>query len=104
MALLDAWELAQHLVNGSHSSVQAAISHFAAEAAPRSLRAIHASRRVIAVAHSDGLLKLLFVVMLHIMGWLTSLGSTAPYWIWRSPGRLLPSWRRSAVTSAKKVG
>ena len=102
MALLDAWDLAQQLVNGGHSSAQAAIVRFAEEAAPRSLGAINASRRVIAVAHSDGLLKLLFVAMLHIMGFLASLGSTAPYWMWRSPGRLLPSWRGPSVAAARK--
>ncbi|KAK9864789.1 hypothetical protein WJX84_005645 [Apatococcus fuscideae] len=102
MALLDAWDLAQQLVNGGHSNAQAAISQFAAEAAPRSLGAINSSRRVIAVAHSDGLFKFMFVLMLRIMGFLTSLGSTAPYWVWRSPGRLLPSWRQPAATAAQK--
>ena len=71
MALQDAWELAQQLVNGGHSSTQAAVSHFADMAAPRSAEAIDKSHKIIGVVHSDGCLKLLIVGVASLIGFLT---------------------------------
>ena len=68
MALQDAWDLAQQLVNGGHSSAQAAISEFAEKAAPRSVEAIERSHKIIGVAHSEGLLKLLIVGLMSLVG------------------------------------
>lgn len=68
MALEDAWELTQQLVNGGHSSIQAAISQFAEKAAPRSVEAIERSHKIIGVVHSEGLLKLLVVGLASLIG------------------------------------
>lgn len=101
-ALLDAWDLAQQLVNGGHSSIQAAITQFAAEAAPRSAQAVGNGHRMIAAFHSGGLVKQLLVLALRIMGFLTSLGSTVPYWIWRSGGSMSSLWRQAVPGTAQK--
>ena len=63
MVFLDAWELAQQLVAGGHSSIQPAISEYAVKAAPRSVQAINGSRGLIAMIFSQGLTKLLVVIM-----------------------------------------
>ncbi len=68
MALQDAWELAQQLVNGGHPTAQAAITEFAEKAAPRSVEAIDKSHKIIGLAHSNGLLKLMFVAALSVVG------------------------------------
>lgn len=70
MALQDSWELAQELVNGGHSSIQAAITHFGEMAAPRSVEAIEKSHKIIGVVHSEGLLKLLLVGVAGLIGFL----------------------------------
>lgn len=81
-ALEDAWDLAQELVNGGHSNAQQAISKFAEQAAPRAAKAIKNSHILIAAAHSDGITKQLFVLVLKIVGgllrgyrWVSSSGS-----------------------------
>ncbi|KAK9840469.1 hypothetical protein WJX74_010339 [Apatococcus lobatus] len=101
-ALLDAWDLAQQLVNGSHGSIQTAISAFADTAAPRSAEAFGSGHRMIAVFHSEGLLKQLLVLALRILGFLTSFGSTVSYWIWRSGGSVSSLWRQAAPAAAEK--
>ena len=101
-ALLDAWDLAQQLVNGGHSSIQSAIGQFAREAAPRSAEAVGSGHRMIAAFHSEGLLKQLLVLALRVMGFLTSLGSTVPYWIWRSGGSISSLRQKTAPAAARK--
>ena len=68
MALLDAWELAQQLVTGGHSSAQAAITDFSIKSAPRSLQPIKISRWFMYVAHSKGLTQLLYIVVFKTTG------------------------------------
>lgn len=68
MALLDAEELANELVNGGHSNAQEAIKHFAEMAPQRSVDAVGLSRRNIALAHSEGWKKQL------LLGFLGSIG------------------------------
>ena len=86
MALQDAWELAQELVNGGHDTAQKAISQFAANAAQRSMDAINGGRRNIALAHSEGWKKLLCVAAIRTVGILMRVVSTM-----RSAWRLIPS-------------
>lgn len=68
MALLDANELVEELVNGGHSSAQEAISKFAEKAPKRSADAIKFSRMNIALAHSDGWRKQIFLGLLGTAG------------------------------------
>ena len=68
MALLDAEELVEELVNGSHSSFQEAIRHFAEKAPKRSADAIKSSRMNIALAHSSGWRKRLLLGALGAAG------------------------------------
>ena len=84
MALQDAWELAQELVNGGHDSAQAAISQYAANASQRSVDAINGGRRNIALAHSEGWKKLLCVAAVRSIGILMRLVSAV-----RSAGNLI---------------
>jgi hypothetical protein len=79
MALQDAWELSQQLVDGGHSCTQAAIIQYAAEAAPRSVDAINRSRTVIAVAHCEGWRRLLIVTGLRVVGFLSRLKLWDPF-------------------------
>jgi len=79
MALQDAWELAQQLVNADHSSLQPTISQYAVEGAPRSTAAIEQSRRTIAMAHCEGWRRLLLVAALRIVGVLSRLKLWDPY-------------------------
>ena len=93
MALQDAWELAQQLVNGGHSSPQAAVSHFAETAAPRSVEAIEKSHKIIGVVHSEGLAKLLVVAVAGLTGFLIRLFAHLPSFKplgWRSFFKLSP--------------
>ena len=90
MALQDAWELAQELVNGGHDNAQKAVSQYAAKAAQRSVDAIKGGRRNIALAHSVGWKKLLIVAVLRTIGIVMRLVSTM-----RSAGKLIPSRSRS---------
>lgn len=68
MALLDALELAQQLTEEVHESLQTAIDAFAASAEGRSTDAIKKSYYNIALAHSDGWKKQLFVLLLKSVG------------------------------------
>ena len=68
MALLDAEELVEELVSGGHSSAQEAIQKFAEKASKRSADAIKFSRMNIALAHSDGWRKRLFLGALGTAG------------------------------------
>lgn len=68
MALQDAWELAQQLVNGGHSNAQAAVAAFAAQNAQRSVDAVKGNRRNVALAHSSGWKKYLLVTALRAVG------------------------------------
>ena len=68
MALMDAWELAEELVSGGHSSAQEAISRFAEKAPKRSAGAIKFSRFNIAMVHSEGWRKRLVVLLLKAVG------------------------------------
>ncbi len=74
MALADAWELAQQLVEGGHKDAEAAISAFAAQNAARSAGAIKSSRRIISLVHSEGLRKWLFVAFLKFVGRVLGVG------------------------------
>ena len=91
MALQDAWELAQQLVDGGHSSAQAAISQYAERGAQRSADAISRSRRIIALIHSEGWRKLLFVSVLTVLGAFLRLGSGLSNRV----GSWLGSWVKS---------
>lgn len=96
MALQDAWELAQQLVNGGHSSAQAAVSHFAEAAAPRSVEAIEKSHKIIGVVHSEGVVKLLVVAVASVAGFLIrQLASLSSFksLSWRSFFQLSPGSR-----------
>ncbi len=84
MALQDAWELAQQLVNGSHPTAQAAITEFAKKAAPRCVEAINKSHTIIGLAHSDGLLKLMLVAALSVVGLLMRLLGRLKQLDWRT--------------------
>ena len=108
MALQDAWELAQQLVNGGHSNAQAAITKFAESAAPRSAGAIAMSHKVISLAHSDGLVKLGFVGLLSLLGFLSKFvgifGWLGFKSIWNlSPRTLIDKmWQRPSVAATQK--
>ena len=79
MALQDAWELAQQLTNDSQSSMQAAISQYATESAPRSAEVIESGRKVIGIAHCEGWRKLRVVVVLLAVGLLLRLKVWRPF-------------------------
>lgn len=68
MALMDADDLVEELVNGNHSSAQAAIDSFAEKAPKRSADAIKSSRMNIALAHSEGWRKRLLLGALGAAG------------------------------------
>ena len=101
MALQDAWELAQQLANRKHGSQQAAISKFAEKAAPRSVGAIGRSHKIIGMAHSTGLLKLLFVRLLGLFGFLSRLVGSFGSVGWNAVWNLSP---RGLVTSKPMTG
>jgi hypothetical protein len=79
LALQDAWELAKQLVDGGHSSAQAAISQYMGEGSQRSVDAIERSHRVISVAHSQGWKRVVFVTGLRLVGWLMRLRLWDPF-------------------------
>ena len=79
MALQDAWELAQQLTDGSHSSMQAAISQYATESAPRSAEVIDSGTKLIAVAHCEGWRKLLVVAVIWAAGLLLRMKIRQPF-------------------------
>ncbi len=64
MALMDAQELTEELVNGGHNNAQQAIKQFAEKAAKRSADAIKSSRMNISLAHSEGWRKRLLLAAL----------------------------------------
>ena len=108
MALQDAWELAQQLVNGKHSSVQAAISEFSEKAAPRSVDAIDRSHKIIGVLHCKGLLKLLAAALISFFGFIIRFarGSAALRWnqLWNfAPQDLLGSKQEHNAGAAQKL-
>ena len=81
MALVDSWELAQQLVTGGHGSMEAAINEYALKAAPRSKEAITGSHKIIAMAHSKGVIKLFFIGLFKVLGLLMGPGVGALFWL-----------------------
>ncbi len=100
MALVDAWELAQQLVSNRHNSTQAAIAEFTARGAARSTAAINGSHRVITMAHSQGLTKLLFVGFFKIMGSLLGMSQASKTWLKWS--KYWPSWLSLSSRASQK--
>ena len=68
MALMDAQELTEELVNGGHNNAEQAIRLFAEKAAKRSADAIKSSRMNISLAHSEGWRKRLLLAALGTIG------------------------------------
>ena len=99
MALRDAYELADELVNGGHTTFQAAIDSYDIKNSERSKQAILGSHRMIEKIHSGGLMKYFYIAVFKIVGWLVALGAPGMQ-LWRSLRRFGFSQRPSGPPKA----
>lgn len=73
MALVDGWTLAHELVDGGHSTLQAAIESYSNKHMERSTIAMNGGRRNIGLVSSSGLKRWLIVVGIRTLGFVFGL-------------------------------
>lgn len=70
MAIGDAWQLAEQLLNPEHQTLDDVIKAYDAESIPRSTRALMGGRMMIGTCHRKGIKYVLTVVGLWCVGWI----------------------------------